>query len=911
MTYDARAAGAECDKCPLNGRHKPVPPSPPKSGKIKLVIVGEGPGGVEIFRSEPFVGPSGMMLNSMLERAGFDRADAWITNSAMCRGFTEWEKERAASCCAGRLAKELKDIPDEVPTLAFGNVASFQLLGKRAITKSRGFVWRVPPVDEKNVKAARKQYEKQVKRYGANTDFALRADSAVMRQQARVTMGRRVVIPTFHPAMVLRGSDGVTSTLYTDLKRAVRYAKAALHLEHDEPFVIAKTPDEAREALAKLGRVVAVDVETDGIDVFRARMTCASVSDGSANVPTVVLMPWTPDMGCVLDEALADRVVVTHNGPAFDDIVLLRHGVDIIASDYDPQEILQLLPDSTLEDVAMIAALGIKRLRKGGHKNRHDTLIAFHGFASHLRKGLGNVAALYCDTGPWKLDFKEAGAEDKGGTAKKNLYANDSYELALYNAADSRLTIRPWHRMQPDLQAERAVYEHDMQLAYVCQQMQINGFAFDHARRDELSGRLAVREKELLAQLKELAGDPDFDPAKPVHVRRALFDRLGGKVIKKTKTGLAHTGAETLEAFKTLNTDAGRLADHILRWRACAKTKSTFVDGVLLGPDGRVHSNWRSFGTRTGRLSGRTPNLQNLTRAVLSELAAARIKELTKAGMKPGDAMKMAKAELAGDLWELETRVREQYIAKPGRALIYFDLSQSEMRFAAYASGDSNFIASCESGDVHTANACILFPEAADMLRADPKGRGKRFRDITKNAGFGIIYLAEIPTIYAFLCAQGFANFVTIQSVEAMFAHIYKYYARYYEFCEERAEYAREHGYLRTIIMGRKRWMGRRQSEDSDKGYENQIANYSIQSGIADLMNMRLIDMSRKLPPGARLVAQIHDAVIIEAREGECARLTKQLVLDTWGQEIVMPHNGLKWVMPVDFKMADRWSDLG
>src|SRR5215469_12885110 len=106
---------------------------------------------------------------------------------------------------------------------------------------------------------------------------------------------------------------------------------------------------------------------------------------------------------------------------------------------------------------------------------------------------------------------------------------------------------------------------------------------------------------------------------------------------------------------------------------------------------------------------------------------------------------------------EAEYQVRDIYIASPGYSFVYFDLSQAEMRFAANLSGDEAFIEACR-GDVHAGNARVLFrqvPGALEDLK-DPKGRGKRLRDIAKNCGFAITYLAEADKLFSHLLEHGF-----------------------------------------------------------------------------------------------------------------------------------------------------------
>lgn len=795
--YDARKAGARCDVCPLKGRHTPVPPT--TTDNARLIILGEGPGRREIWTGYSFVGPSGALLDNVLERAGWKggREGIHISNMALCRGETDEEKERAGACCAPRLARELADIPKSVPVLALGKVAAKNVLGKATIMKVRGFVWDLPEVEASKIRAAERTLEKREVLASKNNRYAAaaeRADSSLERVRLRASLAGRQCIPSIHPAFILRGSEGWAPALREDVKRMRRLVDrgAAFRKEDEGPYQLARTAVELRKMLATLRtHEVVVDVETDGVDPTECRMLMLGVSevptiaagddtietaqaallenDGQLvvlrhDIRTVLANPWKSSMTKVLADFLRDRVTVGHNFASYDKTVLERHGVKL----------------GKIE----------------------DSLIALHAYASHLRMGLDNLASLYCDCGPWKIKFKAStagGGEEKGDASKLFTLSNENIDA--YNRADCALNAIAWRRMQPDLAPERAVYEHDMQLAEVCRQMQVNGFAFDTERRDDLSRRLKRRARYLLGLMREMTWE-GFHPAKTADIREALYKKWKIPAIEQTPKGMPSTAVATLERLRgDLDTNAGRLADLILRWRGAYKTLSTFVDGVVLGSDGRVHPSWRAFGTVTGRLAARSPNLQNLVRAIVTDIVGKRV--------KAGEKLKDILEELGGDAYELETRVREQYIAKPGCVLVYFDLSQSEMRMAAYASGDPNFIRSCESGDIHTANAKILFPEAIEIFEKDPKGKGKTFRDVTKNAGFGILYDAEVDTIYRFLCAKGFGNFVTPESTKAMFDEIRREYKVYYEYCATNLENCRKTGVVRTIFTRRPRFLGR------------------------------------------------------------------------------------------------------
>ena len=149
--------------------------------RAEFVVIGEGPGADEDAQGLPFVGRAGQLLTRMLEarKVELSRDEAFITNTVKCRppGNRNPEADELAAC-APFLAAQLAALQPKV-ILALGSVATQSLLGtKEPIGKLRG---RVHP-------------------YGA-----------------------AVLIPTFHPAFLLRNpGDEYKRLAWEDLQLARR-----------------------------------------------------------------------------------------------------------------------------------------------------------------------------------------------------------------------------------------------------------------------------------------------------------------------------------------------------------------------------------------------------------------------------------------------------------------------------------------------------------------------------------------------------------------------------------------------------------------------------------------------------------------------------------------------------------------
>ena len=507
------------------------------------------------------------------------------------------------------------------------------------------------------------------------------------------------------------------------------------------------------------------------------------------------------------------------------------------------------------------------------YDNVHDTLLGHHTYASHLPQRLDQVVSEYLDSTPWKVTFGRRGTEEKG-LPPAEMTGED---LCRYNAGDALRTALAWERMQEDLAPEWAVYEHDRALAGVCRDMQIAGIGVDKKRQDELMAVLKHRGAALKGQMRALCHWPEFQPSRVADVRAALFRRLRAKWTVPTSTGLPSTSDAALEAITGTDTKAGDFCDLLLRWRVVMKIRSTYLKTVEVRPGTfRVHYNWKPFGTVSGRLS-------------------CRFQSVPRFSPRDPDTGKLTP----------EGRVREIYVPAPGNVFFYFDVSQAEMRLAAYLSNDAAMIEACK-GDVHANNAKAVFSDIAarGWLDGDAKkdpARGKKYRDIAKNLGFAISYCAEAEKVFITLRRKGFE--VSMRAVEVILAKLHTGYHRYYRWVENNLARVRECGFMRTPFLGRIRWLGW-------FAKITEVANFPIQSALADIMNRRVIDLAgeitkRKLP--IPLVAQVHDACVYDCPEKHVPWLQEKIA-SMWAEPIETA--GGKLVLPIDAKVGMRLSEL-
>jgi uracil-DNA glycosylase family 4 len=559
---DAMALGAMCQLCPLSkGKLAPLIVPSTRVENPEFIVVAEGPGRVEEAQGRPLIGPTGMFLSRLLQEAKLDRSRAYLVNVALCRGETDKEKQRAAECCTPRLLRELAALDPAIPILTLGKFAMKPVLGTSRLFLARGFYWKSPDIDKSIVLAAWRKSDKN-----SHPDLRRRA----LTLEGRFHIANRVVLPTIHPAFVLR-ADVWKPVIQADIRRFGRIVCGELTEETladtRRPYKVYAKPENIRRILSKMGPIVATDIETDGVDTATCPILCVGISDG---VRTVVISPWKPKLHAPLvTEAFAHRRVVGHNLVNFDLLPLRRDGV--------------VIPDDQID----------------------DTLVGHHVIASHFPQRLDHCVSVYLDARPWKIKFGRKGAEEKGLLP----VAMTPEERAFYNSCDTVMTKDLWDEIQDDLKPHMAIYRHDMRLARIATQMIHDGIGVDLERRAFLQKKMKNRARALKGIMRSLIKKPTFNPNAHGQVRHALFVRFRAPVLTvSAKTGVPSTASGTLEVYRSNGTKAGRLCDLILKYRSLVKSKSTYIDArevfEVSGLGFRVRTNWKIYGTPTGRWSG-------------------------------------------------------------------------------------------------------------------------------------------------------------------------------------------------------------------------------------------------------------------------------------------------------------------
>ena len=476
------------------------------------------------------------------------------------------------------------------------------------------------------------------------------------------------------------------------------------------------------------------------------------------------------------------------------------------------------------------------KVRKIGHNIKYDYIVLKNSGISIEGIAFDTMLASYLlnpnknnhnmtDAAMDNLGLKTISFKDIVGKDKKNFSEVPIEEATVYSGEDAAITLKLKNHFGPALEKEAlSTLFHDMEvpLIQVLADMEMEGVKLDAPLMEKFSQKISRELKSLEQRIYFIAGE-EFNINSPKQLQEILFEKLGLKPIKKTKTGYS-TNIDVLEQLSRVH----ELPVEIIEYRGLSKLKSTYLDALprLINPKtGRLHTSFNQTITATGRLSSSEPNLQNIP--------------------------------VRG---EWGKKIRSAFIADPGCLLLSSDYSQIELRIFAHLSGDRELVEVFNNdGDIHTRTACSLFNTAPEQVTVD-------MRRSAKTVNFGIIYG---------ISPYGLSQQLGIPVNEAKF-YIDTYFDRFSgvkKYINSLINEAAEKGYVSTIF-GRKRTIPELKSSNRNiKQFGERIAtNTPIQGSAADIIKVSMLNVSKRLRRDklkTRMLLQVHDELLFEVPEDE------------------------------------------
>ncbi len=476
----------------------------------------------------------------------------------------------------------------------------------------------------------------------------------------------------------------------------------------------------------------------------------------------------------------------------------------------------------------------------------YDTMLAHYVIEPDGRRNMDLLSAQFLGYEPVSIT-ELIGKKGKGQGTMRDVEIEKAKEYAVEDADITLQLKQKFFPLVGERAVDRVLYEVELPLVNVLRDMEFEGIRIDEAFLNDYSRELEREAKIAETRVYEQAG-VRFNLASPKQLGEVLFDKLKlDPSAKKTKTGQYQTGEDVLAKLAVRGHE---IVDGILIFRELTKLKSTYVDALPLlinAKTGRVHTNYAQAVAVTGRLSSNNPNLQNIP------VRTDRGKEIRKAFI-PRD---------------------ENHV------LLSADYSQIELRIVAAISGDPNMCEAFRSGkDIHTATAAKVFNVAETDVT-------KEMRYKAKSVNFGIIYGQG---------AFGLADNLGISRTEAkaIIDSYKKEFAGIQKYMDDTTNFAREHGYVQTL-MGRKRWLRDINSSNfTVRGFaERNAINSPIQGTAADMIKLAMIRVHNAIKQAnlrSKMILQVHDELVFDVVKEELTEL-KPLVLENMRTALLLPNN--------------------
>lgn len=476
----------------------------------------------------------------------------------------------------------------------------------------------------------------------------------------------------------------------------------------------------------------------------------------------------------------------------------------------------------------------------GVNVKTHDTMLMAYlldeeaGQRGNGGLKLENLAVKYLGVEPWKDAVTWNWEDTDGWLPDDPRWAT----MERYCARDTQYTRRLADTLEVRLRAESLFLVYIgllLPASRALSQLEETGVYVSQANLAAAESQFELERKTALAKLKVIgvaAGMDNFNPGSSQQVGTLLFDRMGLQPDMWTDGGKPATHELALKMIR----EKGKALDVVgplLDYRGATKMLSTYIRPYTKlqkeSPDGRVHPSYSLTFTVTGRTSSFSPNIQNVPRL---------------------------------------PQIRSIVGAPPGHVLLQADLSQAELRIAAFLAREQNMLNAFRSGDdLHY----LMAEHVTGKLRADIT---KEERTNAKISNFAFVYGAETRTFIdaAMKDYDIVFGFDEADKIRTAFFDMWPGLIPWYQSVHKELmdkEYVTSKTGRRRRFPGYKTYSTHYQTECLRAGI-----NFGVQSLASDIALMALVLVTGK---GYKTTAYIHDAVQVEVEEGKVEEAARDI----------------------------------
>jgi len=485
-----------------------------------------------------------------------------------------------------------------------------------------------------------------------------------------------------------------------------------------------------------------------------------------------------------------------------------------------------------------------------------DTMIAHYLINPDMRHNMDVLSETYLNYTPVSIT-ELIGKKGKNQLSMREVSLERQTEYAVEDADITFQLAKQFAKELKEAKTEDLFRKIEIPLVNVLADMELEGINLDIEFLNSLSKDLENDIKNLEVKIYKEAGE-EFNIASPKQLGDILFNKL--KLVdkpKKTKTGQYSTSEDVLSYLAKEH----QIIKDVLNYRGLAKLKSTYIDALpeqVEESTGRVHTDYMQTVAATGRLSSNNPNLQNIPIRT-----------------------------------ERGRQVRKAFIPRDDNYLLLAaDYSQIELRIIASLSEETTMIEAFKNGeDIHASTASKVFNVPLDEVTRDQRSNAK-------TVNFGIIYGVS---------AFGLSNQTDLSRTEAkdLIDTYYKTYPKLRNYISDQIDFARENGYVQTVL-GRRRYLKDINGSNAivRGAAERNAVNAPIQGSAADIIKIAMINIHRKLKEGnfkTKMLLQVHDELVFDVFKPELEDLQVMIKSEM--------ENAYELLVPLDVELGigENW----
>jgi len=786
----------KCSKCNLCKNANTVQLGGEGPEDADIMIIGEAPGADEDELGRPFIGQAGRYLRKhIFQGVGLDVDSIYMTNAVRCR-----------------------PPGNKTPT-------------KQNIRKCREHL-----VEE--IKRVKPKVAILMGNVPLNSALYLDKVKDISKYRGKLMWHSEWncwIMPTFHPSAPMRDRrDGLRwryKAMIEDFEDAIYCSISRKKASSELPKFNIVTKDETLIRYLKMAltcSIVAVDIETDRLkptnDILGMSLCCRT---NGRYYP--VYFQWSTLTEC------SDAVVL----------------------------LTKLLGSEKVTKVFQNVEFDDKFLRFHGFKTKgtvYDTMIAAHLLDENFSTGLDANTWRYLKFGGYSRPLHEYKFENK--FTKTTSYKKIPFNvLAPYAALDALATFQLWEVYEPklrELQLWPLFAKILSPVRDVMTSASVKGIKVDVDRAKVLETRCLKAQDKLIEKVYEVAGR-EFNLKSPKELGKVLFDELGLKPLKKTKTGQFSTDADTIKYVARQKKKGARLARALQDFGYIKKMLSTYITPVSsnVWDDGRVHSSYNLAGTVTGRTSNAGPCTHNI----------------------PKDQL-----------------IRSLYTASPGCLLVDADIKGAELRAVALVSGEPVFLRAFEEGlDIHNMTYNTVFGKPDDYIPSQDERR------LAKTINFGLIYgITPVGLAKQIGC--------TTDQARKFMDQYFRRLPRIKKFMDQVVKKAHREGYVKSLFKRRRR-LPEINVDDIHvvRSARRKAQNATIQSSAADFTYIGLVRVAKLIKEAgldATIIHTVHDCIIVDTPVHEVEDV-KAII----NKAFESPVKAFPIKMAVDIEVTKLWGE--